>query len=752
MHRFSYLFRHHTGLLVALLLGITAVAGVGLTRLTIDDVPSSLFRSDDAQFQRLEEVWDTFGSDDGDVLLLVRGQALTKRLEGSALADLTRAAQSVQGVRSVHSPSRLVQRGPLGLPVPLWPGPDAPEVQWTDLASKAAAHPLGSGQLLSADGKAALIVVQLEGKDQAIDSLRAPVAALQRLAQEVNAKQLLNVKVSGIPPLRIVIFDAIRREQVLFASLGALFGLIVGTIVFRRLGPVLVTSAASILASVWSLGALGLFGQPLNLMTTELPLLILVIAFTDAVHLMVHVLRKREEGMSPMDAGASAIRVLGVPCALTSLTTGIGFASLAVSRVEVIQNFGILFACSVGLTFISVLIVVPLLSAWCLGDPQGPSLAQRYAFLHAPAESSMRWILKRAGLVSSLGAALTLLMVLVCLQLVPENRLTEAVPSGHQAVDALGAIEASFGGSLWGAVVIEWDPKTHAKAASTDLAAILKETENRLQANAFTHGPISARALAEIGTGNPGRIGQVSQLPGGAGKRFLRPELGRALVTYRVPDAGSLEAEPAYARLEATCKELTDKYPGFAMHPTGTGYIARRNINLIITDFSRGLWLASGIIVLVLAGAFRSWRLGIIAVLPNVFPLAVAGSILVLLGIELQIAAVLAFTVCLGIAVDDTIHILAQFQVERRAGHSPSEAAVRSFLHVSRALLATTLVLLCGFGVMFLSTIATSVLFALIATVGLLAALVGDLILLPAVLTAVLGSASTSAEPETSSP
>ena len=109
-----------------------------------------------------------------------------------------------------------------------------------------------------------------------------------------------------------------------------------------------------------------------------------------------------------------------------------------------------------------------------------------------------------------------------------------------------------------------------------------------------------------------------------------------------------------------------------------------------------------------------------------------------MLGIELQIAAVLAFTVCLGIAVDDTIHILAQFQAERKAGHEVGEAAVRSFLHVSRALIATTAVLLCGFGVMFLSTITTSVLFALIATIGILAALVGDLLILPAVLTAVL--------------
>ena len=368
MNRFAQVFQHHTSWLVALLVGLTALSGVGLARLTIDDIPSSLFRSDDDQFRRLEEVWETFGSDDGDVLLLVQGQSMTQRAEGSALAELAQAAAAIDGVRVVVSPSTLVRRGPIGLPIPLWPQADASADQWEALAAAASAHPLASDQLLSKNGKAALVIVRLEGKDEAIDHLRAPVAALQDLAARTNAQQLIDVRVSGIPPLRIIIFDAIRREQVLFAGLGALLGLFVGTLVFRRIGPVLVTSAASVLASIWSLGALGLVGQPLNLFTTELPLLILVIAFTDAVHLMVHILRQREAGLSPMDAGASAIRVLGVPCALTSLTTGIGFASLALSRVEVIQNFGTLLAGSVALTFISVLIVVPLLSACCLPD------------------------------------------------------------------------------------------------------------------------------------------------------------------------------------------------------------------------------------------------------------------------------------------------------------------------------------------------------------------------------------------------
>ncbi len=729
-------FLRRTGLLIALIVGMTAVATVGVSRLTIDDVPSSLFRSDDDEFRRLEEVWETFGSDDGDVLMLVRSKQLTRRSGGLALAELTAAAAAVPGVRAVASPTLLVSRGPLGLPLPLWPGPDSPQESWEALESAAAAHPLASGQLLAEDGQAALVVVQFEGSDLPIDHFREPVAALEDLARSANEAGAVDVRLTGIPPLRIVIFDAIRREQTLFAGFGALLGAIVGALVFRHIGPVVVTSAASILAAYWSLGALGLAGQSINLMTTQLPLLILVIAFTDSVHLMMHVLRRREEGMGTKEAGANAIAELGMPCALTSLTTAIGFASLGLSRVQVIQSFGIMFACSVALTFVSVLVVVPLLSTWFLRDGAGPSLSERYAGLHRPAENGMRWVLWRARPVAWIGAAITAGMVLVCLQLVPDNRLTEAVPSGHEAVDTLAAVETHFGGSLWGAALLEWNPSAHGGEVPSDLDPVLLEVEEALAAEPFTHGPLSARALAQVGAGDASALDRVADLPGGVGARMLRPDLGRALVTYRVPDAGSPVAEPAYARLEQTFRDLSERHPGYAMHPTGTGFVARRNVNLIISDFSRGIWLASAIIVAVLALAFRSLRIGLVAVLPNVFPLALAGSVLVALGIELQIAAVLAFTVCLGIAVDDTIHLLARYQSERRAGHSPREAALLAFLHVSRALLATTLVLLAGFGVMFLSSIGTSVLFALIASIGLLAALIGDLLLLPAMLVA----------------
>ena len=122
--------------------------------------------------------------------------------------------------------------------------------------------------------------------------------------------------------------------------------------------------------------------------------------------------------------------------------------------------------------------------------------------------------------------------------------------------------------------------------------------------------------------------------------------------------------------------------------------------------------------------------------IPNAFPLAVAGSVLAGLGLELQVSSVLAFTVCLGIAVDDTIHLVSRYRAERLRGRPPEEAAVRAVTAVGRALVITTLVLVGGWGMLLLSEVPTTQLFGVIGLVGLTAALVGDLILLPAMLVA----------------
>jgi uncharacterized protein len=135
----------------------------------------------------------------------------------------------------------------------------------------------------------------------------------------------------------------------------------------------------------------------------------------------------------------------------------------------------------------------------------------------------------------------------------------------------------------------------------------------------------------------------------------------------------------------------------------------------------------------VLMLAYRSVRLGLISIIPNMFPLAVTGTFLVLTGQALELASVCAFTVCLGIAVDDTIHFLTRYKEELRSA-SIHEAIERAFVGTGTALIMTTLVLVVGFATVMLSDMRDQRIFATMGGLTIASALFGDLVFLPALL------------------
>ena len=132
----------------------------------------------------------------------------------------------------------------------------------------------------------------------------------------------------------------------------------------------------------------------------------------------------------------------------------------------------------------------------------------------------------------------------------------------------------------------------------------------------------------------------------------------------------------------------------------------------------------------------RSWRLGLLSLLPNLLPLTVTGCALALLDHPLQVASAIAFSVCLGIAVDDTIHFLHRYRRERAQVGSSHQAARNTFIGVGLPILVTSLVLASGFLCLQLSVVPTTRLFGWIILGGLATAVFADLLLLPALLVA----------------
>lgn len=720
--------------------GITFVACYGITQISINDSLADIFKADNPDYRRLKQFFDEFGADDNECVVVLQSDDVFSRESIATvrrLVDRLGALPDVERVRSIldiRRPAPIFRR----VQLPLVPDDDADDAAFSEARERAMKHPLVAGHLVSDDGKTMLLSAKLAGAAVSTAEIR-PTA--QRIGNAVNASvsgTAIRASITGLPPLRADIYDCIQREEIKFATVGFLVAVGIATFLFRRPVAVLIVCVPPMLGTFWTLGALGLVGEPINTFNSILPTLVMVVGFTDAVHFMMDIRRSRQQGLSRKDAAAMSLEHLFLPCLLTSVTTAIGFGSLVVAQIDVIQRFGIACAAGAMLNFFAVVPLVPLLVSTRLGkyvadsNVHASTEAHAHRFLYA----IVGWVTHHAKAITVAATMATAALVLLTLRLEPDNRIYNGIPAHSSSYRSLRHCDDVFGGALFSYVVVDWPEGQDVD--SPQVLRALVDVHHALGRHDELGTPLSMLNLLLALPHRKNRlttaVKYLDSVPDDVVNRFVRRDLGKAVVTVQSPDLGARVLGPVYAAVEADLRQLERKYPGYRLSLTGTTVVASRNVNLMIVDLARSLALAAVVIFTVISLSYRSVRFGLLSVLPNVFPLVCAAAVLWLRGGALELAAVTTFSVCLGIAVDDTIHFISRYCAERRHAQDMHDAVRRAVGKVGAALTVTTLTLVGGFGAGLLSELPAIRLFSLLASVALLTALAAVVLILPALL------------------
>jgi len=725
VNRYAQFFSRHPRIVLVFVIAMTLAALFGLTRLRFDDTPRGIIRSGDAAFLELQEVQAQFGADDNDFVLALFADDWFTPARVGILRRVEELARGVDGVDSVQGLASVVElRGGL-LPVPLLPGGDAAPGAFETARRRAHEHPLVGGALLSEDGTAALVFVRLAGEDLSITELDPALAALTAIADELSEEPGVRAGVTGIPAFRVVIYNTIRRDQIVFTALGALVCFLIAALIFRSLRASLVVAVPAGLSALWVIGAIGLVGAKIDLLGSVLPVLCILIAFTDSVHLTLDVQAERAQGRDLGAAIRHALIKLGMPCFLTSTTTAIGLGSLAWSSLPIVRHFGVQAFFSVLLVFVAVMTTLPL-AALALKPPPRPLPRDegRFSRFFGLVTSRPRPIVA-VGIVGTLG------LIAASATLVPENRLTESMPHDERVFATFRRCEDAFGGLLPLYVLVKWGEGSG--PTDPDWREAIEEVEDVLAQRPELSRSVSPLSLLRM-LPSGFTASRLDVLPDRLVHALLREDLRRAVVIARLPDLGTQDLRPVFGTIESGLERVRERHPDLELSLTGTDVVARRTVNRMILDLAGGLLIAALLIFGVISAEFRSLRMGLLSLLPNVFPLAFVGAALALVGMPMQVVTAVLFTVLLGIAVDDTIHMLARYRIERDRGADQRTAARRAGTTVGAAITATTLVLVAGYSVVLVSDVPTNRLFAVLLCIGLGAALIGDLVLLPALL------------------
>lgn len=681
---------------------------------------------------------DPISLTDADTILVIDSEDFFTPERIKALREIVEQIESLDYVRSVFWLEDIPNLNIFGLREPLIPNERASQKRLDAAKEKTVAHPLVGGQLLSVDGKTLLLMIKFDWLHVTDDDVCT--IGLKDVAREVAAKYPgadFSFLTTGRVPIYLTAVRTHNANKVKYQVIGYGMILFMAIILFRGISAVIIVALAPMFGVFLTMGFIQFLDfqdNPFN--DVVLPVLLSLVGLTDGVHLMVQIRKHRAAGLSGRDAARRGVQEVGLACLLTSVTTAIGFGSLSLAHHETVREFG--YSCVVGvlLTFIAVITVIPLACRTWLGRSIHVGYGKGIIDRHLGRISVIiEMVLKRTRLISSLGIGVTAVLILISLTLRPDERRANMLPDGSEAAVALNHMDRAMGGLEHSRVHVTWDDDV--PSDSPEVLVAISEVDDLLLQEELIGHPISIRNIlgALPGEGKPEeRMSMMDLLPPPLKRAFYTPERNQAEVSFHVQDLGIARYGPTFTRIEEGLKTIGAAHPHFQFELTGSAVWRWRNLYQIVVDLAASLGSAAIIILVVLAFAFRSLRLGLISIIPNMFPLAVTGTFLVFTGQSLEIVSVCAFTVCLGIAVDDTIHFLTRFREEQLLVDSDEEAIRRAFTGVGTALIMTTVILVAGFSTVIFSDMRDQRIFAIMSGLTISSALFGDLVFLPALL------------------
>lgn len=737
---------------LAFIVAFTIFAALGIPNLSSDAALSELFRANTKAFKEYKKLSDNFPTSEFDILAVIESDSLEDPDKLEAIRTLHLELQlvdNVDGILSLFS----MRDPPQGdeLPPPMFPAelPRGPD--FDALMKRAEQHPLIGDKLLSKkdeNGQLALLVISIDPKIANNKGLRLTINEIDKVAHELIDPTGMSVRFAGAPVMQLEVRSALKRDRLIFNSAGFLVGFAICFAFFRRPKLVTIATLCPLLSVMWALGILGHLEVKLNTFLNAIPPLVMVIALSDALHMVYSIRRQLRMGKTREEAARHAVITVGPACVLTSLTTSVAMSTLALTDSAVISTFGLCAALGTALAFVVIILIVPTLTVMWISQEEEQSFQEQEVAGKNKALAAMEagcawiadWIKPRAILVALIGIVMLISFTAMYSQLKPHYRLADQLPDNKQANAASERIDVKLTGAVPIHIMVRWPEG--GKIEDKDVLEAISDSHLLLEkapgiGNVWSVETLRRWLKENLGVDDGAEVARyIRQLPVHLSKRFVNEKEHSIVVTGRLPNLDADETVPIVDALDKKLDALRGKHPEFEFYVTGLATLSSVQASRMIAQLNRSL-VAAIVVVMVLIGiAFRSLQVTVMSILPNLFPIVAAGALLYMLGAGLEYASVIGLTVAFGLAVDDTIHFLSRLHLEQTRSGDLVHAVHETISRIGPVLLLTTIVLVLGMAVTIFSELPPMRLFGQLAMTMLTAAVVADILLLPATIIA----------------
>jgi predicted RND superfamily exporter protein len=616
---------------------------------------------------------------------------------------------------------------------------------------------LMQGVLVDVEGKVTAVAVRLEPESSTPVPRAETILQIRMVADKHTNTHDVETYIVGEPVQIHEMFRIVERDgDVLFRVSFALLALVI-YIFFRSLRWVFLPLLVVLVTIFWTKSILVASGLKLSMVSSMLNSLVTIIAVATVTHVTVH-FRELRQSLQREEALRQTLTELLPAIFWTCATTAVGFAALLSSHITPVRSFGLMMALASGLVFVAAVCLLP--GAILLGSRgQAPG--------NAPAEGYLGMLLARITIsvrhhpriVAAVAVGITLFAAAGLRGLEVETDFSKNFRKTSPTVRSLDFVETRLGGAG------TWEVNFPApKTLDSEYLARVRRLAGKLRNHVRREHPnltkvvslpdglgvVPEKILFKLDLDT--RMGMLSKFQPEFVPSMYDPENGRMRIVLRAVERQRAEEkdELIAAVLAETRKEFPDA------KATGLFVLLKSLIQSLLSDQVVSFALAACGITLMMAIAFRSVRIGLISIVPNLMPIVLVVGCMGWTGLPINIATAMIASVSMGLTVDSTVHFIAGFRRARARGASIDDALHETHQGVGRALVFANVALIVGFLVLTVSEFIPLAYFGLLVSVAMLGGLLGNLFLLPVLLACVDGRCTpvvseTHTEPATTS-
>ncbi len=634
---------------------------------------------------------------------------------------------------------------------PIFPGGLTTQHELDSLKDIFLSLPFYKGVIYNEETNASLMAITFNRK--MLDSKKriGIVNEIAQLTADFSKRNNVEIHESGLPFLRNYRTTQIASELKLFLFLALIITAILLFLLFKSLYPVFFPMLVVVIGVIWSIGLIVMLGYKITLLTGLVPALIVVIGIPNCIYFLNKYHGEFKKHKNKIKALSRVIEKIGHITFFTNLTTAIGFTVFYLTRSKMLEEFGSVAGLSLAVLFLISLILIPVVFSFLPPPNVRQTIHLDNILLNKTLHFSNYLVNNHRRKIYIFTSIVLLMAIFGMFRLNVKGFIFDDIPFESKPYKDLKFFEGNFRGVMPFEVIVD----TKKKGGVQKLSALRKidEVQTLLSSHDIFSKPLSLVdgqkfCRQAFYNGNPGQY----RLPNELEKSFINKYLSSikdqrnlinsfvdsnkqiARISVQIADIGSEGMPLLLDTLRPRIESILDT-GSYNVSITGTSIIATEGYNYLFRGLLNSVAFALLLIALIMVYLFRSWKMLLFSLVPNLIPLIITAAIMGYFNIYLKPSTVLIFSIAFGISVDFTIHFLARFHEEYGRHNWDIKRTVTTSLHENGvSMIYTALTLFFGFIIFTVSDFGGTFSLGLLTSITLVVATFTNLVLLPSLL------------------